>query len=75
MSEDRYTHPTDGGDPRERDEEFTDTEEMAKRQRERQVTHPQEPDGEQASSADAPGTNPADRHRPETDDGDGPVGP
>jgi hypothetical protein len=63
MSEDRYTSPTDGGDPRERDEEFTDAEAMAKRQRERQVTHPQEPEREQATSADSPGTNPADRDK------------
>ena len=69
MSEDRYTHPTDGGDPRERDEEFTDDEKMAKRQRERQVTHPQEPERHQATSADAPGVNPADRHRIEPDEG------
>jgi hypothetical protein len=69
MSEDRYTHPTDGGDPRERDEEFTDAEEMAKRQRERQVTHPQEPERDQATSADAPGVNPADRDRIEPDKG------
>jgi hypothetical protein len=61
MSEDRYTHPTEGADPRDRDDEFTDTEEMAKRQRERQVTHPQEPERDQATSADAPGVNPADR--------------
>ena len=68
MSEDRYTHPTEGGDPRDRDEEFTDTEEMAKRQRERQVTHPQEAEGAQATTADAPGTNPADRHQPQPDE-------
>ena len=69
MSEERYTYPTDGGDPRERDEEFTDSEEMATRQRERQLTHPQEADGAQATSADAPGTNPADRHHPQPDEG------
>ena len=68
MSEDRYTHPTAGGDPRDRDEEFTDSEEMAKRQRERQVTHAQEADGVQATTADAPGTNPADRHQPQPDE-------
>jgi hypothetical protein len=68
MSEDRYTYPTDGGDPRERDEEFTDAEEMAKRQRERQVTHAQEPERDQATSADAPGVNPADRHQVEPDE-------
>jgi hypothetical protein len=61
MSEDRYTHPTDGADPRERDEEFTDAGEMARLQRERQVTNSQEPEGDQATSADSPGFNPADR--------------
>jgi hypothetical protein len=68
MSEDRYTYPTDGGDPRERDEEFTDSEAMAKLARERQVTHPQEPEREQATSADAPGLDPADRDRIEADE-------
>ena len=68
MSEDRYTYPTDGGDPRDRDAEFTDTEAMAKRQRERQVTHPQEPEREQATSADSPGLDPADRDRIEPDE-------
>ena len=60
MTEDRYTHPTNGEDPRERDEEFTDAEEMARLERERQVTNPQEPEREQGTSADAPGRNPAD---------------
>lgn len=69
MSEDRYTYPTEGGDPRERDEEFTDAEEMARRQRERAVTHPQESERDQATSADSPGVNPADRDRIEDDDG------
>ena len=63
MSEDRYTYPTDGEDPRERDAEFTDSEKMAKLARERQVTNPQKPEGEQATSADSPGRNPADRHQ------------
>ena len=61
MSEDRYTYPTDGEDPHERDEEFTDAEKMARLARERQVTNPQEPEREQATSADSPGHNPADR--------------
>ena len=61
MSEDRYTHPTEGEDPRERDQEFTDPEEVARVQRERHVTHPQEPERDQGTSADAPGDNPADR--------------
>jgi hypothetical protein len=69
MSEDRYTYPTEGDDPRERDEEFTDSEAMAERQRERQLTNAQEPDGAQTTSADSPGRNPADRHRMQTDEG------
>ena len=68
MSEDRYTYPTDGADPRDRDDEFTDPEEMARRQRERQVTHPQERERDQATSADSPGVNPADRDRVESDE-------
>ena len=69
MSEDRYTQPTEGDDPRERDEEFTDSEAMAARQRERQVTNAQDAEGAQALSSDAPGRNPADRHRMEPDEG------
>jgi hypothetical protein len=61
MTEDRYTHPTDGEDPRERDEEFTDAEEQARLARKRHVTNPQTPEREQGTSADAPGRNPADR--------------
>ena len=61
MSEDRYTYPTHGEDPRERDREFTDAEEVARVQRERHVTHPQPPERDQGTSADAPGDNPADR--------------
>ena len=41
---------------------------MAKRQRERQVTHPQETEREQATSADSPGFDPADRDRIEPDE-------
>jgi hypothetical protein len=69
MSEDRYTYPADGEDPRERDEEFTDSEKMAKLARERQVTNPQAPEREQATSADSPGRNPADRDQIESDEG------
>ena len=61
MTEDRYTYPAEGEDPRERDEEFTDAAEMARVQRERHVTNPQEPERDQGTSADAPGRNPADR--------------
>jgi hypothetical protein len=64
MTEDRYTYPTEGDDPRERDEEFTDAAEVQRTQRERHVTNPQAPQSEQGTSADAPGRNPADRHSP-----------
>jgi hypothetical protein len=64
MSEDRYVHPTDGGDdPRDIDQEFADPDAAARTQRERQVTNAQEPEREQGTSADAPGENPADRDR------------
>jgi hypothetical protein len=62
MSEDRYTHPADGEDPRERDREFTDAEHQQELQRTRHVTNDEPPAGLQGTSADAPGTNPADRH-------------
>jgi hypothetical protein len=61
MTEDRYTYPAEGDDPRERDEEFTESDEMLRVQRERHVTNPQEPERDQGTSADAPGRNPADR--------------
>lgn len=61
MSEDRYTYPTEGDDPRERDRELTDAEEMARLQRERHVTNAQPPERSQGTSADAPGHDPSDR--------------
>jgi hypothetical protein len=61
MSEDRYVYPTEGEDPRDRDREFTDAEEMEKLQRDRQVTRAQAPEREQGTSADAPGRDPSDR--------------
>jgi hypothetical protein len=62
MTQDRYTHPAEGeGDPRQRDREFTDEEEMARTEQQRHVTNPQRPERDQGTSADAPGRNPADR--------------
>ena len=61
MTEDRYTYPTDGEDPRTRDEEFTDAEEMERVQQERNVTRPQSPEGDRGTSSDSPGRNPSDR--------------
>jgi hypothetical protein len=60
-SGDRYIKPADGEDPRDIDREFTDADGVARRQAERAVSHPQEPEGEQGTSADAPGINPSDR--------------
>lgn len=61
MSEDRYTYPADGEDPRELDRELTDPERMARQQRDRAVTRDQEPVRGQGTSADAPGHDPSDR--------------
>jgi hypothetical protein len=61
MTQDRYTHPAEGEDPRERDREFSDVDEVAQTESERHVTNRQRPDRQQGTSADAPGTNPADR--------------
>jgi hypothetical protein len=60
-SQDRYVKPAEGEDPRDIDKEFSDADVVARRQAERAVTHEQHPEGEQGTSADAPGVNPADR--------------
>jgi hypothetical protein len=60
-SGDRYIKPADGEDPRDIDREFTDADVVARRAAERAVSNPQERTGEQGTSADAPGVNPADR--------------
>lgn len=61
MSEDRYTYPAVDDTSRDRDRDFTDVEEQARLAEERAVVNAQEPEREQGTSADAPGTNPADR--------------
>jgi hypothetical protein len=60
-SADRYTKPAAGEDPREIDRELTDAEFAARREANRQVTHAQEPVGEQGISSDAPGFDPSNR--------------
>jgi hypothetical protein len=60
-SGDRYIKPADGEDPRDIDREMTDADVVARRQAERAVSHPQETEDQQGTSADAPGFNPADR--------------
>jgi hypothetical protein len=62
-SEDRYVKPAEGADPREIDRELTDADAVARREAERQVTHPQPREREQGTSADSPGFDPADRER------------
>jgi hypothetical protein len=60
-SEDRYTKPAAGEDPREIDRELTDAEFVARREATRQVSHAQEPEGAQGISSDAPGFDASDR--------------
>jgi hypothetical protein len=62
-SEDRYIYPTTGDDPRDIDREVGDADAMERRQKGRQVTHPQERERGQGTSADAPGFDPSDRER------------
>ena len=62
-SDDRYTYPAKGDDPRDIDREVTEPEDMARRETRRQVSHPQEREREQGTSADAPGFDPSDRER------------
>jgi hypothetical protein len=63
MSEDRYTYPGEDDTSRDIDREMTDAEAVARKQAERQVTHPQPKERAQGTSADAPGVDPADRER------------
>ncbi len=60
-SGDRYTHPAEGEDPRDRDRERADAKTQARLRRERAVTHPQKPQRQQGTSADSPGHDPSDR--------------
>lgn len=62
MSEDRWTYPGEDDTSRDIDREQTDAETVARKQDGRAVSHPQSPTRTQGLSADAPGTNPADRH-------------
>jgi len=61
MSEDRWTYPSEGDDSRDIDREMTDADSVARKQDERAVTHEQEPERAQGTSADAPGVDPSDR--------------
>jgi hypothetical protein len=60
-SEDRYTKPVAGEDPREIDDELTDPEFVAEREATRQVSHPQDAEGQQGISSDAPGFDASNR--------------
>lgn len=62
-SDDRYVKPTAGEDPRDIDRELTEAEFVAGREAGRQVSHPQEADGAQGISSDAPGVDASDRDR------------
>jgi hypothetical protein len=63
MSEDRYTYPGEGETSRDIDREMADAETVARKQTERQVSHPQRPERQQGTSADTPGWDPSDRER------------
>jgi hypothetical protein len=62
-SQDRYVKPAAGEDPRTIDREQTDAELVAERAATRQVSHPQEAEGAQGISSDAPGVDASDRDR------------
>jgi hypothetical protein len=62
-SEDRYTYPTTGDDPRDIDREVSDADAIQRREKGRQVTHAQTRERGQRTSADAPGFDPSDRER------------
>jgi hypothetical protein len=66
-SGDRYVKPADGEDPRDIDREFTDAKVVARREATRQVSHQQEPKGEQGLSTDAKGFDAADRDTVDAD--------
>ena len=56
-SEDRWVYPAEGADPRDADA----VKDEAARQR--AVSHPQETERSQGTSADSPGFDPSDRER------------
>ena len=62
-SEDRWTYPSRDDDSRDIDREQADADAVAAKQARRAVTHPQEPERQQGTSADAPGVDPSDRER------------
>jgi len=64
MSEDRWTYPSEGDDSRDIDREHADAQTVARKQEQRAVTHGQEPEHQQGTSADSPGADPSDRHHP-----------
>lgn len=61
MSEDRWVYPATGETSVDIDHELTDAEVVARRQRDRSVTHRQAREGLQGLSSDSPGTDPATR--------------
>lgn len=62
-SEDRWTYPSREDDSRDIDREHADPEAVAAKQAERAVSHPQERERRQGTSADSPGVDPSDRER------------
>ena len=62
-SEDRWTYPSRDDDSRDIYREHADADAVAAKQSGRAVTHPQEPERQQGTSADAPGYDPSDRER------------
>src|SRR5215207_7501806 len=64
-SEDRWTYPSRDDDSKDIDREQTDAETVAAKQAERSVSHPQQPGGQQGTTADSPGVDPSDRHHPD----------
>ena len=72
MSEDRWTYPSRDDDSRDIDREMIDPESVAAKQATRAVSHPQERERAQGTSADSPGIDPSDRER--ADDGGTPTG-
>jgi hypothetical protein len=72
MSEDRWTYPARDEDPRQVDREMSDGDLAAIKEATRAVTHPQERERTQGTSADSPGIDPSDRER--ADDGGTPTG-
>ena len=72
MSEDRWTYPSRADDSRDIDREMSDADSVAAKQATRAVSHPQERERDQGTSADSPGIDPSDRER--ADGGGTPTG-